>query len=471
MKQATTISPIWGGRFVDVIEEAVGRINSSIDFDRRLWREDIIGSKAHVEMLVAQRIITEEDGYLIAKALEEIAMEIDSGAFKFLHSLEDIHLNIEHRLHEKIGDAAGRLHTARSRNDQIALDMKLWIRGVVDLLDDELKELQIVLIERADQYAETIMPGFTHLQPAQPITFGHHLMAYVEMFGRDRTRLADARRRMNENPLGAAALAGTQFPIDRHMTSAILGFDRPSANSIDAVSDRDFVMEVLACAGICAVHLSRLAEELIIWTTSQFSFVHLSDSLTTGSSIMPQKKNPDGAELVKGKTGRIVSAFTIIAIVLKGMPLSYGKDMQEDKEPCFDAIDNLRLCITCITSIVRTLQANQESMRKAVFTSFITATDLADWLVRETKMPFRNAHYIVGQVVRAAEERCCGLADLPLDLLRKIHHAFDEQIYKILSVDVSLNARTSYGGTAPVRVREQIVEARKRFLNEDCLKF
>ncbi|WP_081713450.1 argininosuccinate lyase [Candidatus Endolissoclinum faulkneri] len=468
MTKTAAIDSMRGGRFVDVIEDAVARINTSIDFDRRLWREDIAGSKAHVEMLVAQRIITKEDGYVIERALGEIWSEIDSGTFNFLHSLEDIHLNIEHRLHEKIGDTAGRLHTGRSRNDQIALDMKLWIRGVVDLIDSELKELQAVLIERADQYAETIMPGFTHLQPAQPITFGHHLMAYVEMLGRDRTRLADARRRMNENPLGAAALAGTQFPIDRQMTSAILGFDRPAANSLDAVSDRDFVMEVLASAGICAVHLSRLAEELIIWTTSQFSFVHLSDSLTTGSSIMPQKKNPDGAELVKGKTGRILSAFTIIAIVLKGMPLSYGKDMQEDKEPCFDAIDNLRLCIACTTSIVRNLQANQEAMRKAVFASFVTATDLADWLVRETKMPFRNAHYIVGQVVRVAEEKCCGLADLPLDLLRKIHHAFDERVYKILSIDASLNARSSYGGTAPVRVREQIIEARKRFLGRSC---
>ncbi|MEQ8586341.1 MAG: argininosuccinate lyase [Thalassobaculaceae bacterium] len=466
MTDTSPANAMWGGRFAAGPAEAMERINPSIDFDRRLWREDILGSKAHAEMLVAQNIITAEDGAAIAQGLDDIWQEIDSGSFKFSRALEDIHLNIENRLREKIGDAAGRMHTARSRNDQIATDMKLWTRGAIDALDAELKDLQAALIEQADRHADTIMPGFTHLQPAQPVTFGHHMLAYVEMIGRDRSRFADARRRLNENPLGAAALAGTPFPIDREMTATKLGFDRPAANSLDAVSDRDFVMEVLAAAGICAVHLSRLAEELVIWTTPQFRFVKLSDAFTTGSSIMPQKKNPDGAELVKGKAGRILAAFTGTAIVLKGLPLAYGKDMQEDKEPCFDAIDNLGLCIACTTGMIRDMEANPDSMRKAVVAGFPTATDLADWLVREAGLPFRDAHHITGQAVRAAEERGCGLEDLPIDVLTAIHPAIDDRIYPVLSVEASLNARTCYGGTAPIRVREQVAAARERFLSE-----
>jgi argininosuccinate lyase len=458
---------MWGGRFAAGPAEAMERINPSIDFDRRFWREDILGSKAHAKMLVAQGILTAEDGEAIASGLDDIWAEIESGTFKFSRALEDIHLNVEARLRDKIGDAAGRLHTGRSRNDQVATDMKLWARGAIDALEAELVDLQAALIDQAERHADTIMPGFTHLQPAQPVTFGHHLLAYVEMLGRDRSRLADARRRLNECPLGAAALAGTPFPIDRLMTAKALGFDRPAANSLDAVSDRDFVLELLACAGICAVHLSRLAEELVIWTTPQFRFVKLSDAFTTGSSIMPQKKNADGAELVRGKAGRILGAFTAIAVVLKGLPLAYGKDMQEDKEPCFDAIDSLGLCIACTTGMIRDLEANPPAMRKAVDAGFPTATDLADWLVRELGMPFRDAHHVTGRVVRAAEEQGCGLEDLPLEAMREIHAGIDERVYPVLSVEASVNARTSYGGTAPVRVREQAAAARARFLDAE----
>ncbi|SDF38206.1 argininosuccinate lyase [Thalassobaculum litoreum DSM 18839] len=457
---------MWGGRFAAGPAEAMERINPSIDFDRRFWREDIQGSKAHAQMLVAQGILTAEDGAAIAQGLEDIWGEIESGEFKFSRALEDIHLNVESRLREKIGDAAGRLHTGRSRNDQVATDMKLWARGAIDALDVELKDLQAALIDQADRNADTIMPGFTHLQPAQPVTLGHHMLAYVEMIGRDRSRLADARRRLNECPLGAAALAGTPFPIDRHMTASALGFDRPAANSLDAVSDRDFVLELLAAAGICAVHLSRLAEELVIWTTAQFRFVKLSDAFTTGSSIMPQKKNADGAELVRGKTGRVLGAFTAIAVVLKGLPLAYGKDMQEDKEPCFDAVDTLGLCIACTTGMIRDMEANSAALRKAVDAGFPTATDLADWLVREAGMPFRDAHHVTGRVVRAAEERGCGLEDLPLEVMREIDPAIDDRIFAVLSVEASVNARMSYGGTAPARVREQVAAARERFLDD-----
>ena len=457
---------MWGGRFAAGPAEAMERINPSIDFDRRFWREDIQGSKAHAQMLVAQGILTAEDGAAIAQGLEDIWGEIESGEFKFSRALEDIHLNVESRLREKIGDAAGRLHPGRSRNDQVATDMKLWARGAIDALDVELKDLQAALIDQADRNADTIMPGFTHLQPAQPVTLGHHMLAYVEMIGRDRSRLADARRRLNECPLGAAALAGTPFPIDRHMTASALGFDRPAANSLDAVSDRDFVLELLAAAGICAVHLSRLAEELVIWTTAQFRFVKLSDAFTTGSSIMPQKKNADGAELVRGKTGRVLGAFTAIAVVLKGLPLAYGKDMQEDKEPCFDAVDTLGLCIACTTGMIRDMEANPAALRKAVDAGFPTATDLADWLVREAGMPFRDAHHVTGRVVRAAEERGCGLEDLPLEVMREIDPAIDDRIFAVLSVEASVNARMSYGGTAPARVREQVAAARERFLDD-----
>lgn len=440
------------------------RINPSIDFDRRFWREDIQGSKAHAEMLVAQGIVSAADGAAIVKGLDEIWGEIESGRFKFSRALEDIHMNVESRLRDLIGDPAGRLHTGRSRNDQVALDMKLWCRGAIDDLEVELKALQAALIDQADRHADTVMPGFTHLQVAQPVTFGHHMLAYVEMFGRDRSRLADCRRRLNESPLGAAALAGTPYPIDRFRTASALGFDRPTANSLDSVSDRDYAMELIAAAGICAVHMSRLAEELVLWTTQQFRFVRLSDAFSTGSSIMPQKRNADGAELVKGKAGRVLGAFTALSVVMKGLPLAYGKDMQEDKEPVFDAIDTLGLCIAATAGMIADLVADPAAMRRAVEAGFPTATDLADWLVREAGLPFRDAHHVSGSLVKEAETRGCGLADLPLEVMKAAHPALDERIYAVVSVEASVNARTSFGGTAPARVREQVAEARTRFL-------
>ena len=455
---------MWGGRFASGPAEAMERINPSIDFDRRFWREDIRGSKAHADMLVAQGILTAADGAAIEQGLNEIYGEIESGDFTFSRALEDIHLNVENRLREKIGDAAGRLHTGRSRNDQVATDMKLWTRGAIDALEVELKALQTALINQADAHTATIMPGFTHLQVAQPVTFGHHLLAYVEMIGRDRSRLRDCRARLNESPLGAAALAGTPFPIDRAATSQALGFDRPTANSLDAVSDRDFAMELLGAASICAAHLSRLAEELVIWTSQQFRFVRLSDAFTTGSSIMPQKKNADAAELVRGKTGRIFGAFTALSIVMKGLPLAYGKDMQEDKEPVFDAVDTLGLCIQATTGMIADLEANPEAMRRAVEAGFPTATDLADWLVRELGLPFRDAHHVTGRIVKAAEEKGVGLVDLTLSEMQAEHADIDDRVYAVLSVEASVNARTSYGGTAPERVAEQVALARSRFL-------
>ena len=456
---------LWGGRFASGPAEVMERINPSIDFDRRFWREDIQGSKAHAEMLVAQGIVSAADGAAIVKGLDEIWGEIESGRFKFSRALEDIHMNVESRLREIVGEPAGRLHTARSRNDQVALDMKLWCRGAIDDLDVELKALQAALIDQAERHADTVMPGFTHLQVAQPITFGHHMLAYVEMFGRDRGRLADCRRRLNESPIGSAALAGTPYPIDRFHTASALGFDRPTPNSLDSVSDRDYAMELMAAAGICAVHMSRLAEELVLWTTAQFRFVRLSDGFSSGSSIMPQKRNPDAAELVRGKVGRVLGAFTALSLVMKGLPLAYSKDMQEDKEPVFDAVDTLGLCIAAMTGMIADMEANPAAMRRAVEAGFPTATDLADWLVREAGLPFRDAHHVAGRLVKEAETRDCGLADLPLDVMKAAHPALDERIYKVVSVEASVNARTSYGGTAPERVREQVVEARRRFLD------
>jgi len=455
---------MWGGRFASGPAEAMERINPSIDFDRRFWREDIQGSKAHAAMLVAQGILTEEDGAAIARGLDEIWGEIESGDFTFSRALEDIHLNVENRLRERIGDAAGRLHTGRSRNDQVATDMKLWTRGAIDALDVELQALQAALIGQAEAQADTIMPGFTHLQVAQPVTFGHHMLAYVEMIGRDRGRLSDCRRRLNESPLGAAALAGTPYPIDRDMTAAALGFDRPAANSLDAVSDRDFALEALAAAAICALHLSRLAEELVIWTSQQFRFVRLSDAFTTGSSIMPQKKNADAAELVRGKTGRVLGAFTALAVVIKGLPMAYGKDMQEDKEPVFDAVDTLGLCIQATTGMIADMAVNPDAMRQSVERGFPTATDLADWLVQVSGLPFRDAHHVTGRIVKLAEDKGCGLSDLSLDEMQAVHGAIDARVYDVLSVEASVSARQSYGGTAPDRVREQIALARERFL-------
>ena len=462
---ASRTNALWGGRFASGPAEVMERINPSIDFDRRFWREDILGSKAHAEMLVAQGIVSAEDGAAIAQGLDEIWGEIESGRFKFSRALEDIHMNVESRLAELIGAPAGRLHTGRSRNDQVALDMKLWARGAIDALEAELKALQVALIDQADRHAATVMPGFTHLQVAQPVTFGHHLLAYVEMVGRDRSRLADARRRLNESPLGAAALAGTPYPIDRFRTAAALGFDRPAANSLDAVSDRDFAMELAAAAGICAVHLSRLAEELVLWTTQQFRFVRLSDAFSTGSSIMPQKRNADAAELVRGKAGRVLGAFTALAVVMKGLPLAYGKDMQEDKEPLFDAVDTLGLCIAATAGMIADMEADPAAMRRAVEAGFPTATDLADWLVREAGLPFREAHHVSGGLVKEAEARGCGLAELPLEVMQAAHPALDRRIYAVVSVEASVNARRSYGGTAPERVREQVAAARQRFLN------
>ena len=441
------------------------RINASIDFDRRFWREDIRGSKAHAEMLVATGILTAEDGAAIQLGLDEIWGEIESGHFNFSRALEDIHMNVEARLREKVGEAAGRLHTARSRNDQVATDMRLWCRGAIDALETALQALLGALIDQAERNIETIMPGFTHLQVAQPVTFGHHLLAYVEMVGRDRSRLADCRRRLNECPLGAAALAGTPFPIDRAMTARSLGFDRPTANSLDAVADRDFALELLAAASICATHLSRLAEEMVIWTSQQFRFITLSDAYTTGSSIMPQKRNPDAAELVRAKIGRILGAFTALSVVMKGLPMTYGKDMQEDKEPVFDAVDSLGLAIAAMTGMVADMRANPDAMRRAVEAGFPTATDLADWLVREVGLPFRDAHHVTGRIVRDAEERGCGLADLPLEVMREAHDAIDERVFEVISVEASVRARKSYGGTAPEQVREQVAAARARCID------
>jgi argininosuccinate lyase len=446
---------MWGGRFRSGPDAIMEEINASIGFDQRLFAQDIAGSKAHAAMLAAQGIISKTDAAEIRKGLDAIAREIEEGKFTFSRALEDIHLNVESRLKELIGPAAGRLHTARSRNDQVALDFRLYVRDTIDHLDLQLKDLQLALAEKAEAHAATIMPGFTHLQVAQPVTFGHHCLAYVEMLARDRSRLADARRRMNENPLGAAALAGTSFPIDRHATARALGFDRPTRNSLDTVADRDFVLETLSACAICATHLSRLAEEIVIWSTSQFRFVKLSDKFTTGSSIMPQKRNPDAAELVRAKPGRIIGALTALLTVMKGLPLTYSKDMQEDKEPAFDAFDNMSLAIAATTGMMRDLAPNAEEMRKAAAAGFSTATDLADWLVRTLKMPFREAHHVTGSLVALAETEGCDLPELPLKLMQSVEPRITRDVYKVLTVENSVASRTSYGGTAPKNVRKE----------------
>ena len=446
---------MWGGRFRSGPDAIMEEINASIGFDQRLFAQDIAGSKAHAAMLAAQGIISKTDAAGIRKGLDAIAREIEEGKFTFSRALEDIHLNVESRLKELIGPAAGRLHTGRSRNDQVALDFRLYVRDTIDHLDLQLKDLQLALAEKAEAHAATIMPGFTHLQVAQPVTFGHHCLAYVEMLARDRSRLADARRRMNENPLGAAALAGTSFPIDRHATARALGFDRPTRNSLDTVADRDFVLETLSACAICATHLSRLAEEIVIWSTSQFRFVKLSDKFTTGSSIMPQKRNPDAAELVRAKPGRIIGALTALLTVMKGLPLTYSKDMQEDKEPAFDAFDNMSLAIAATAGMVRDLAPNAEEMRKAAAAGFSTATDLADWLVRTLKMPFREAHHVTGSLVALAETEGCDLPELPLKLMQSVEPRITRDVYKVLTVENSVASRTSYGGTAPKNVRKE----------------
>jgi len=440
------------------------RINASIGFDRKLWREDIEGSRAHAAMLAAQGIISAADAEAITEGLTRIEREIAEGRFAFKAELEDIHMNVESRLAELIGPAAGRLHTARSRNDQVATDFKLWVRRALGRLDDDLKALQSALIGQAERHAATIMPGFTHLQLAQPITFGHHLMAYVEMLGRDRARIADALRRSDDCPLGAAALAGSPYPIDRRATATALGFARPSANSIDAVSDRDFALDYLATAAIIAIHLSRFAEELVLWSSDQFGFIRLPDGLTTGSSIMPQKRNPDAAELVRAKSGRIIGSLNTLLIALKGLPLAYSKDMQEDKEPVFDAEETLALALAAATHMVADMEARPEAMRRAADRGYVTATDLADWMVRALGLPFREAHHASGALVKRAESREVQLSELSLDEFRAVQPAIDERVFTILTVEASVASRQSEGGTAPERVREAVAAARARYL-------
>ena len=457
-------NPMWGGRFSAAPDRLMERINASIDFDKRLYAEDIMASKAHCAMLAARKIIAAEDAARINDGLDRVLAEIESGGFAFKTALEDIHLNIESRLAELIGDAAGRLHTARSRNDQVATDFRLWVRGAIDRADAALQALQHALIEQAEAHAGTIMPGFTHLQPAQPVTLGHHLLAYVEMFGRDRGRFRDARARLNESPLGAGALAGTSFPIDRAMTATALGFDRPVANSLDAVSDRDFALEFLSAAAICGMHLSRLAEELILWCSAQFGFARLSDRFTTGSSIMPQKRNPDAAELVRGKTGRVLGAFVALATTLKGLPLAYAKDMQEDKEPLFDAADTLELCLAATGGMVRDVTFDPKRLRAAAEAGFPTATDLADWVVQKVGLPFRKAHHIAGSIVRRAEALGVDLAHMPLAEMRKIEPGITQDVFRVLGLEQSVASRISLGGTAPDNVRAACAAARKRFL-------
>lgn len=453
---------MWGGRFSAQPGALMQAINVCIDYDQKLAPQDIRGSKAHATMLAAQQIITEEDCLAIHQGLDEILEEIESGTFPFKPELEDIHLNVENRLKEKIGDAAGRLHTGRSRNDQVATDFRLWVRDYLDLFDTLLINLQSALLSQADEHAETIMPGFTHLQSAQPVTFGHHMMAYLEMFARDRSRFADCRERMNESPLGAAALAGTPYPIDRDATTKALDFDRPMANSLDAVSARDFALEALAAASICATHLSRLSEEIVIWTSAQFQFISLSDEFTTGSSIMPQKRNPDAAELVRAKVGRIVGALTSLTIVMKGLPLAYSKDMQEDKEPVFDAFEALELGLAAMAGMVNDMTPNKESLASAAGAAFSTATDLADWLVMTLNMPFRDAHHVTGRVVASAEKQGKTLDAMELSDLQSVEPRITDDIYRVLSPLASANSRTSYGGTAPSEVRKQVNRWKKK---------
>jgi len=455
---------MWGGRFAGGPAAIMQRINASIDFDRRLYAQDIRGSQAHCRMLVRQGILTEADGAAIVQGLDRVRQEIESGDFPFRHELEDIHMNVEARLAELIGEAAGRLHTARSRNDQVATDFRLWVRDAVDGMEGALKGLQAALIARAEDHAATVMPGFTHLQAAQPVTFGHHLLAYVEMVGRDRGRLADARARLNECPLGSAALAGTSFPIDRHFTAAELGFDRPMNNSLDGVSDRDFALEFMAAAAICAVHLSRLAEELVIWTSAQFRFVTLSDAFTTGSSIMPQKRNPDAAELIRAKTGRVIGDLNALLIVMKGLPLAYSKDMQDDKEPVFEVADTMELAIAAMTGMIGDMTVNTDTLRAAAGAGYTTATDIADWCVRTLKMPFRRAHHVAGSLVKLAEQSGRDLADLGLAEMQGVEPGITEDARAVLAVEHSVASRTSFGGTAPARVREQAAAARSRWL-------
>jgi argininosuccinate lyase len=447
---------MWGGRFSASPNALMQAINVSISFDKRLATQDIAGSQAHAAMLAKTGVISSQDAAEIQRGLSAIAEEMAAGTFPFRDEFEDIHMNVEARLRELIGPVAGRLHTARSRNDQVALDFRLWVREACDRSAAQLEGLQSALIGKAEAHADTLMPGFTHLQPAQPVTLGHHLMAYVEMFGRDASRFRDARARMNECPLGAAALAGSPFPIDREMTARALGFDRPTANSLDSVSARDFALEALSAASIAATHLSRLAEEIVLWMTPQFGFIRLSDAFTTGSSIMPQKKNPDAAELIRAKVGRILGSLTSLTVVMKGLPLAYSKDMQEDKVPTFEAFDALELSLLAMTGMISDLEPNTERMAAAAGAGFSTATDLADWLVRELDLPFRDAHHVTGAAVKRAEQLGVDLANLPLAELQALNQGIGEDVFKVLTPAASSASRVSYGGTAPVQVRSQI---------------
>ena len=458
------VNTLWGGRFDSAPDDLMAAINASVSFDCRLYAQDITASKAHAEMLVAQGIIPAEDGAKIQAGLNTIWDEIADGRFVFKSELEDIHMNIEARLSDMIGSAAGRLHTARSRNDQVATDFRLWVRAALEATDQEMRDVQAALIDRAEEHAATVMPGFTHLQSAQPVTFGHHLLAYVEMLGRDRGRVGDCLSRLNESPLGAAALAGTSFPIDRQASASALGFDRVAANSIDAVSDRDFALEALSAASIAAMHLSRLAEELVIWSSAQFAFIRLSDGFSTGSSIMPQKRNPDAAELVRAKTGRITGALVALLTVMKGLALSYAKDMQEDKEPVFDAFDSLSLCLRASAAMIRDLQVDTTAMSVAAGQGHATATELADWLVRELGMPFREAHHATGRVVRRADELACRLEELSLKELQAVEPRITGAARDVLDPVRAVESRSSYGGTAPHQVLTQVTRARQRFL-------
>ena len=447
---------MWGGRFAAGPDAIMEAINASIGFDQRIAAQDIKGSRAHAAMLGATGIISDSDCTAIREGLLTVLSEIETGNFPFRVELEDIHMNVEARLKEVIGEPAGRLHTGRSRNDQVATDFRLWVRDQTDAAILGLEALMKSFLQQAKAGADWVMPGFTHLQTAQPVTWGHHMMAYVEMLARDKSRFEDARKRMNESPLGAAALAGTSFPIDREMTAKDLGFDRPAANSLDAVSDRDFALEYLSCASICAMHLSRFAEELVIWSSAQFRFVTLSDRFSTGSSIMPQKKNPDAAELIRAKIGRIFGANVALMMVMKGLPLTYSKDMQEDKEQVFDAADNLMLALAAMTGMVSDMTANRDSLKVAAASGFSTATDLADWLVRALGMPFRDAHHVTGSLVAMAEAQGCDLPDLTLAQMQSVHVEIFNDVFEVLGVENSVASRMSYGGTAPAQVRAQI---------------
>jgi argininosuccinate lyase len=461
MSDDKSSNAMWGGRFAAGPDAIMEAINASIGFDRRLAKQDIEGSRAHAAMLATQGIITDSDASAIREGLLTVLSEIEGGTFPWRVELEDIHMNVEARLKEIVGEAAGRLHTGRSRNDQVAVDFRLWVRDQCDAADGALVALMESLIGQAEDGADWVMPGFTHLQVAQPVTWGHHMMAYVEMFARDRARFADARKRMNESPLGAAALAGTSFPLDRHATATALGFDRPMANSLDSVAARDFALEFLGVASICAMHLSRLAEELVIWSSAQFRFVTMSDRWSTGSSIMPQKRNPDAAELLRAKIGRIFGANVALMTVMKGLPLTYSKDMQEDKEQTFDAADHLMLGLAAMTGMVADMKARPDDLRVAAAMGFSTATDLADWLVRELGLPFRDAHHITGSLVAMAEKKECDLPELTLADMQSVHVGITNTVFEVLGVDNSVRSRTSYGGTAPNNVRAQIARWKK----------